>query len=131
MRREVRARWLAAATALAVVALAALFAGLRNMPIASAPARVPAALEDAHDATARQVFERLGCAACHAIGGVGNPLRPLDGVGRRRDAVALRDWAIGAGEARNLLPPAIVRIKVQVADDPELSVLIDYLARLR
>lgn len=32
MRREIRARWLAAVTAIAVVALAALFAALRNAP---------------------------------------------------------------------------------------------------
>jgi len=35
MRREIRARWLAAVTALAVIALAALFAALRNAPAAS------------------------------------------------------------------------------------------------
>ncbi len=34
MRREIRARWLAAITALAVIALAALFAALRNAPAA-------------------------------------------------------------------------------------------------
>lgn len=114
-----------------VVALAALFAELRNLPIAAAPTTVSTALEDPRAAAARGAFERLGCAACHAIGGVGNPLRPLDGAGRRRDAGALRDWAVGAGEARKHLPPAVVRIKVQAADDPELPVLIDYLARLR
>jgi uncharacterized protein involved in exopolysaccharide biosynthesis len=32
MRREIRARWLAAATAIVVVILAALFAAMRNAP---------------------------------------------------------------------------------------------------
>jgi len=40
MRREIRARWLAAATAIVVVALAALFAALRNAPGAAPAAAV-------------------------------------------------------------------------------------------
>ena len=36
------------------------------------------------------------CARCHSIAGKGNPRRPLDGVGARRNAAELRDWNIGA-----------------------------------
>jgi hypothetical protein len=131
MRREVRARWLAAATAIAVVALAALFAWLRNPPPASAPAASSAVVEDARVAAGLRAFEHLGCAACHAIGGIGNRARPLDGVGGRRDSDVIRAWAIGAGEAQGRLPPAVVRLKSRAADAPELPALVEYLATLK
>jgi mono/diheme cytochrome c family protein len=131
MRREVRARWLAAATAIAVVALAALFASLRNPPTASAPAASSAMVEDARVAAGLRAFEHLGCAACHAIGGSGNRTHPLDGVGGRRDGDAIRAWAVGAGEAQGYLSPAVVRLKSRAADAPELPALVEYLATLK
>ena len=131
MRREVRARWLAGVTAIMVVALAALFAWLRNPPPASAPAAPPAAAEGARVAAGLRAFELLGCAACHALGSVGNRTRPLDGVGRRRDADAIHAWAVGAGEAQGRLSPAVVRLKSRAADAPELPALIEYLVTLK
>ncbi len=131
MRREVRARWLAAATAIAVVALAALFAWLRNPPGETARVMPSAAIENARVAAGLRAFEQLGCAACHAIGSVGNRTRPLDGVGRRRDADAIHAWAVGAGEAQGRLSPAVVRLKSRAADAPELPALIEYLVTLK
>jgi mono/diheme cytochrome c family protein len=131
MRREVRARWLAAVTAIAVVALAALFAWLRNPLSGSAPVASSAAVEDARVAEGLRAFEHLGCAACHAIGGIGNQTHPLDGVGSRRDAHAIRAWAVGAAEAQGRLPPAVVRLKSRAADAPELPALVEFLATLK
>lgn len=131
MRREVRARWLAAATAIAVVALSALFAWMRNAPIGLAPETASISAADARAAAGRRAFEELGCATCHVIGNVGNRTRPLDGIGGRRDAAAIRAWALGTGEAESRLPPSVIRLKARAADAPELAALVDYLATLK
>jgi len=127
MLRETRARWLATATAVIVIALAALFAWLRNWP---QPAGRPPTLAEAatHDA-ARAAFERLNCALCHALGGRGNPSLPLDGIGGRRDAASIRDWTLGTGSARAQLPGGIAQMKERAGDDPDLDALIDYLVQ--
>jgi hypothetical protein len=157
MLRESRARWLAFATAGVVVALAALFAWLRNAPgetgLAGAPqgaASAPAAPSDtasspqagpatpralpvdaARLATGRAAFTRLGCVRCHAFEGVGNPSLPLDGVGARLDAAAVRDWALGTGAAAEELGRGTVRAKSSAAEDPDLDALVEVLADSR
>jgi hypothetical protein len=143
MLRESRARWLAFATAGVVVALAALFAWLRNSPgetaragaphgAASAPA-TPQALpvDAARLATGRAAFTRLGCVRCHAFEGVGNPSLPLDGVGARLDAAAVRDWTLGTGAAAEELGRGTVRAKSSAAEDADLDALIEVLAHSR
>jgi len=45
----------------------------------------------------RAVFDAQHCVRCHAIGGKGNKLRPLDSIGLKLDAAALRT-AITAGD---------------------------------
>jgi mono/diheme cytochrome c family protein len=131
MRREVRARWLAAATAVTVIALSALFAWLRNAPIGSAPGAASTTVVDSRVAAGLRAFEELGCATCHAIGAVGNRTHPLDGIGGRRDAAAIRAWALGTGEAQSRLPPSVMRVKARAADAPELPALVDYLTTLK
>lgn len=157
MLRESRARWLAFATTGVVVVLAALFAWLRNPPgetalaeapqgaasapaapseLASLPQAGPATLQAppvdaARLAVGRAAFTRLGCGRCHAFEGVGNPSMPLDGVGARRDAAALRDWTLGTGAAAAELGRGIVRAKSSAAEDSELDALIEVLARSR
>lgn len=141
MLRESRARGLAFATGAVVVGLAALFAWLRNPPGAGAPAgTVPAAAgpalapppaDAARLAAGRAAFRRLDCTRCHAMEGVGNPRSPLDGVGARLDAAALREWSTGTGAARAELPAGALRAKARAAADAELELLIDYLAQSR
>ena len=131
MRREVRARWLAAVTAITVVALSALFAWLRNAPIGSSPVADSTSVVDARVEPGRRAFEVLGCATCHAIGVVGNRMRPLDGIGGRREAAAIRAWALGTGEAQSRLPPSVIRVKARAADAAELPALVDYLTTLK
>lgn len=133
MLRESRARWLAFATAGTVVALAALFAWLRNPPGEPVSAQAPPAVaaDPVRLAAGREAFTRLGCARCHAIEGVGNPSTPLDGVGARLDATALRDWTLGTGAAAEDLSRGVVRAKSRAADDPDLQALLDYLAQSR
>jgi len=131
MRRETRARWLAAATAVTVVVLAALFAVLRNASDAEPRSAAATALAGDRVSVGQVALERLGCIACHSVGGRGNPTNSLDGVGRRRDATALREWTLGQGTAKGRLPPEVVRMKARAADDPDLPALMDYLATLR
>jgi mono/diheme cytochrome c family protein len=130
MLRESRARWLAFATAGVVVGLAVLFAWLRNPP-ADLPRAHAAPPDDARLAAGRAAFVRLDCVRCHSLAGVGNPAAPLDGVGSRLDAAALRDWALGTGVAAEQMPRGIVRIKARVAEDPDIDMLIEYLAQSR
>lgn len=127
MLRQTRAKWLALGTALLVALMAAVFAALRNAPRPpeQAPASVPGL-----DA-GRRAFERLSCATCHSIGGVGNPASRLDGVGKRLDRGELRDWTAGGGVAAERLPPAVARRKAAAAGDPELEALLDYLQESR
>lgn len=133
MLRETRARWLALVTGVMVVALAALFAWLRNLPgeAAPAPPAAPAVVDSVQLAAGRAAFERLNCAMCHSIGGRGNRSYPLDGIGSRRDAAALRDWALAEGSARGQLPAGIASIKARAAADPDVPALIEYLASLK
>lgn len=132
MLREARARYLAFATVVIVVGVAALFAWARNPPGEAAQAVASAAPGNAARLEAgRAAFERLGCTRCHAIEGRGNPARPLDGVGARLDRAALRDWALGTGEASEELSSGVLRAKARAAGDPDLDLLIDYLAQQR
>ena len=157
MLRESRARWLAFATVGVVVALAALFAWLRNPAgetalagapqsaasapaapsgMASSPQAGPATLQGppvdaARLATGRAAFTRLGCVRCHAFEGVGNPSMPLDGVGARLDAAAVRDWTLGTGAAAEELGRGTVRAKSSAAEDADLDALIEVLVQSR
>lgn len=136
MTRESRAKWLAAATAALVIALAAVFAALRNLspsPVrapSSAAAPPPPAADAARIAAGRAAFERMNCAMCHSIAGRGNPSHPLDGVGGRLDRAQLRAWTLAEGEAAAQLG-AIAALKRRNAADPELEALLDYLQQLR
>lgn len=121
MRREARARWLAAATVLAAVGSAAGLAWVRN---AGAPSAVV-------DDPALAVFERLNCGMCHSLQGQGNPRRPLDGVGERLDPASIRAWTVGEGPAREALSTSTLRIKARFAAEPDIDLLVDYLTRQR
>ena len=148
MLRESRALGLALATAAAVVALAALFATLRNpaglerarpgadrAPATLAPPLAPLAPGSAPGpqrlAAGRAAFLRLDCTRCHSLEGQGNADTPLDGVGARLDAAALRDWTLGTGPAADELPRGILRAKQRAAADAEIDALIDYLQQSR
>ena len=79
----------------------------------------------------RSAFERLGCVACHAAEGRGNPGLPLDGIGGRRSRDQLRAAAFGQGGFADGSPGSVVRIKRARAGDPEAEAVLDYLQQLR
>jgi mono/diheme cytochrome c family protein len=133
MTRQSRARWLAFATAVLVVLLAAAFALLRNLTPAprASPASESAPPAAPRPEAGRSAFVRAGCAGCHSAEGRGNPNAPLDGVGARLDRDGLRAAAFASGEAARSLPAAIVRQKRAQADDPAAEALLDYLQGLK
>ena len=133
MTRQSRARWLAFATAVLVVLLAALFAWLRNLTPAQHPARKAASTlsADGRVDTGRAAFARAGCMGCHSAEGRGNPNLPLDGVGARLDREQLRAAAFASGEIGSGLPAGVNSAKRAHADDPDVDRLLAYLESLR
>lgn len=132
MTRQSRARWLAFATALMVVLLAALFAWVRNLAPLPAAATVTAERTSRPDlADGRAAFARLGCSGCHSAEGRGNSTLPLDGVGVRLDREQLRAASFALGEAGARLPASLAGRKRAMAGDPDADVLIAYLQSLR
>ncbi|MFO1425830.1 MAG: c-type cytochrome [Steroidobacteraceae bacterium] len=96
------------------------------------PAAVPVAPPVTwSDDVALREFARLGCAACHSIAGRGNPAKPLDGIGARRDAASIREWAGGTGAAADELSASVLRRKAGAATDPALPALAAWLAARR
>lgn len=133
--REWLAKLLVAATAVAVTMLAAAFSlaqngwdGRREAAAPDRQAAVPGPVE-----AGRLVYQRHGCARCHAIGGQGNPRSPLDGVGTRRSAAEIRDWTVAAPSVSQRLAPGIAAFKRRYADlsEAELAALVAYLESLR
>jgi mono/diheme cytochrome c family protein len=139
MTRELRARWLALATTVMVVLLAALFAWLRNLPPASPPQKAavdatvptPDSGQAGGVAAGRAAFERMNCTGCHGAEGRGSASLPLDGVGARLDREQLRAYSFALGGAAAELPPAVGSIKRARADDQDVDALLDYLQQLR
>lgn len=122
--RERLARWLAVATGLLLLSLAAALAGWHNRTVA--PGAEPAAGLRARGA---QVYAEQGCARCHSLAGQGNPRLSLDAVGNRHDAQALRQWVIADAAINANLSTRVRQIKAGYAQLPEtdMAALIAYL----
>lgn len=137
--RERLAKVVAVLTVSGLIGLSVLFAQVQNPP----PAPGPAA-DDTHafqkesgqesppvdTVRARALFTELGCGACHAVGGMGNPRNPLDGIGIRRTPVSIRAWTIGEESVADSLSAAVLRVKSTYVDVPEsdLELLVKWLA---
>lgn len=115
MRRRI-AWLLAAATGIAILLLAMLFAQLQSRrsiapspaaavepapPVAGEPetgkllvngAATP--LDAARLDRGRQVYREQRCASCHSLAGAGNRRHPLDGVGGRLSPETIRRWIV-------------------------------------
>ena len=141
--RKKWAIYIALLTGVFVVLLAAMFAAIQN---ASQPPVIPA--DEAGDrpappaalsgpgvekqaliAAGRRVFEAQGCMTCHSIAGEGNPRNPLDGVGERRTAQAIRQWILAPAELKDQLPAWSFQAKQAYRNLPaeELDALVSYL----
>jgi len=144
--RERLARIYAVGIGVAIVLLAALFAGRQNAPGAAGPrppgeADAAVAVVPARDvppdpavvAEGRRVYEEQGCARCHTVQGEGNPRSPLDGVGARLTPELLRAFVVASDDVRASLSPSVARAKFAFASlsEPELDALVTYLETLR
>jgi mono/diheme cytochrome c family protein len=141
--REIWSLRLVALTGGLIVALSVGFACKQNADpsaasgeaASTAPATPAAAPETAGDPVAegKRVYERQNCARCHAIGGEGNRRNPLDGVGARFSAEAIRDWIVGAASLQDEMSPSAFRAKQRYAELPpvELDALVAYMQSLR
>ncbi len=84
--------------------------------------------------TGRRLYEKEKCAVCHQIAGRGNQRFPLDGVGSRLSADALRRWFTHTIEMEAAKPrkPAIEmssrKYNFSAAD---LDALVTYLSSLK
>jgi mono/diheme cytochrome c family protein len=142
--RERLARLVAVSITGLLLIMAALFAHRRNDVGHATPpepsqgaarsSEQPARPLDPDDvARGRAIFEDQACARCHTAEGRGNPRLPLDDVGARRSAEALREWVIGEGDAREALSATVRRAKERYREVPtaDLDALVAYLSSLR
>lgn len=121
--REMWAKIVAVLTGVLATLLA--FAWVQNPRApATAPATPPALVKAGH-----ALYQAQGCPMCHAIAGEGNPRYPLDGVGGRRDAAALRDWMLATRPAAEALPARAARMKqtYRALAEDEIDALVAYL----
>lgn len=141
--RIVFAKLLVGATGLLIVALAVLFAVIRNPsdhappgaleqvtltkpePGVVAPTTEDAniALRAATIARGRVVYGEQRCRVCHSIGGEGNTRSPLDGVSGRLSEKEIRLWIVAPQE----MDPAVAKRRYELSEE-DLNALIAYLA---
>lgn len=107
----IRLRWLAAL----VFAALALVAGWGS----------PAVAADVDPGAA--VYEEQRCRLCHSIAGEGNPKSPLDGVGSRLDAEAIRKWIVAPRE----MDPKVKKKAFDSLPAEQLDALVRYMQSLK
>lgn len=143
MRRRI-AQLLAAATGIATLLLAVLFAFAQNQPHIGpetpngrgAPSpQIPSQAATDDDRTpaeagridrGRQVYREQSCAACHSIAGAGNRRNPLDGVGARLSRETIRRWILDPQS----VDPAVRKPAYTNLSPEDLESLIAYLSTL-
>lgn len=137
------ARLLAAVTGLLIVALAILFAVIRNPSDDARPGAseqvalttpeagvVAPTTKDANSqapqaatiARGRAVYAEQRCRMCHSIEGDGNARSPLDGVSGRLTEREIRLWIVAPQE----MNPAVAKRGYQLSDE-DLNALVAYL----
>lgn len=81
----------------------------------------------------RRVFAAQGCARCHSIAGEGNPRSPLDWVGERLTAEAIRQWILAPAELKDQLSARAFQAKQTYRNLPpeDLDALVAYLQNLK
>lgn len=139
-RREQWARNIALLTGALVALLAVIFAALQNpsqtptvtlqeSTDSSAPSAAVHEASAENIAAGRRIFETQGCMRCHAMGGKGNLRIPLDNIGKRRSAEAIRQWIIAPAELKDEMSSRIFQTKQAYSNLPaaELDALVAYL----
>jgi mono/diheme cytochrome c family protein len=123
------AKMLVGVTGLLIVALAMLFAVIRNPSDearVAAPANGTLTTPEAGAATVargRAVYVAQRCRVCHSINGEGNARSPLDGVSSRLTEKEIRLWIVAPQE----MNPAVAKRGYQLSEE-DLNALVAYLA---
>jgi len=99
--------------------------GIAMVVAIAATGRAPA--EESAIARGERVYAEQRCRACHAIDGKGNRRYPLDGVGGRLDAKALRIWIVAPQE----MNPKVRKPAYDALPAADVDALVAYLASLR
>jgi len=141
------AKILVGVTGLLIVALAVLFAVIRNPadegPVAPSaqgtatgpeagvvhPTADPPKSDGAPAATVargREVYVAQRCRACHSIDGEGNTRSPLDGVSGRLTEREIRLWIVAPQE----MAPTVAKRGYQLSEE-DLNALVAFLAASR
>jgi len=144
--RQQWARIITLLTAILVILLSVIFALQQNPPQSSTPvvevekSFTPArALSESNTAettliaSGRRIFETQGCTRCHSIAGKGNPRNPLDSVGKRRTAKAIRQWILAADELKAQLstPTFLTKQAYRKLPEEDMNALVIYLQSLQ
>jgi mono/diheme cytochrome c family protein len=111
------ARLLVVVTGVLIVALAILFAVIRNSSGQGGPPAQASTI-----ARGRAVWAEQRCRACHSIEGEGNTRSRLDGVGGRLTEKEIRMWIV----APQQMNPAVAKRPYQLPD-ADLDALVAYL----
>jgi mono/diheme cytochrome c family protein len=90
---------------------------------------------DAQDAAkGKEVYAAQKCQMCHAIGGVGNKMSALDGVGAKLSAAELKDWITKpvetAAKMKSTKKPAMPN-KYATLPAADVDALVAYLHSLK
>ena len=81
----------------------------------------------------RKIYDSEGCAKCHMLGGQGNRMFPLDGVGSRLSADDIRRWLTHTAQMEDALPkvPAIkMSSRKYDFNDADLDAIVAFLKSL-
>lgn len=143
--RILLARWLAVVTGVLIVALATLFAVVRNPAEAPTPPTAEGALGPPPTPTAeiagatgsptgsgdaitrgRAVYIEQRCGMCHSISGDGNTRSPLDDIASRLTDDQIRRWIVTPQE----MDPAVRKRGYKLPPE-DLDALVAYLLSLR
>lgn len=119
--------------AIGLMALVFLLPGAVSSDTAQRPAApaaaAAAAASVAPEGNGRSVFDAQHCVRCHAIGGKGNKLRPLDSIGLRLDAAAIRNAITADDSIKPRLNARALAAKQKFATLPaaDLDALVGWL----
>jgi mono/diheme cytochrome c family protein len=81
----------------------------------------------------RKIYAAAGCAKCHMVGGQGNRISPLDGVGSRLSAEEIRRWLTNTAQMEDALPKApALKMSTRKYDfnDEDLDAIVAFLKSL-
>jgi mono/diheme cytochrome c family protein len=82
----------------------------------------------------KKIYDSEGCAKCHMIGGRGNRMIPLDGVGSKLSAEEIGRWLTNTAQMEDALPKApAIKMSMRKYDfsDADLKAVVAYLLSLK